>query len=146
MKNDKILLGATIFRGQLRVQEVRYPKVETSSFIFLGSKMYGPCKISIKEPGDSAFSPIAPNGILTKQKLTSKGIRYHDSTKTDDTWRYAKTKSLSLSTKFIDLIKIELQIQLASQCGPRKLYASSTPCCSGLMALKTSLKVIKLED
>ena len=95
-------IGA-FFGGPLHI----YPKVETSSFVFLGTQMIGACKISFREPGESAYSPITPNGILTKQILNSKGIRYHDGTKTDDVWRYAKTKSLPLTTKSIDSIKNE---------------------------------------
>ena len=56
--------------------------------------MIGACKMSFREPGKSDFSPITTSGVLTKQILISKGIRYHDNTKTYDTFRYEKTKSL----------------------------------------------------
>ena len=69
--------------------------------------MNGACKISFREPDESAFSPIPSNGIMKKPLLVEKGILYHDNTKTYDTFRYAKTKSLPLITRFIDSINIE---------------------------------------
>ena len=61
-------------------------------FIFLDRQMIGACKMSFREPGKSDFSPITTSGVLTKQILISKGIRYHDNTKTYDTFRYTRPK------------------------------------------------------
>merc|ERR550534_2564316 len=83
----------------------------------LNTKMNGACKISFREPGESVFSPIPSDGILKKHMLVDRGILYHDNTKTYDTFRYAKTNSLPLTTKFTDSMNVEWQVQLATQSG-----------------------------
>ena len=44
-------------------------------------------------------------------------MRYHDNTRTHDTWRYAKTHNLPLTTTFTDYMNVEWKVKLVSKSG-----------------------------
>ena len=50
--------------------------------------------------------------MLTPNILRDRGVSYHDNTRTSDTWRYAKTNNLPLTTQFTDSTNVEWKVKL----------------------------------
>ena len=77
----------------------------------------GACEISFRFAGEPAYSSTKGNQLLTPGILNGRGAYYHDGTRTWDTWRYARTHNLPLTTWFTDSMNVEWQVKLVNQRG-----------------------------
>lgn len=77
----------------------------------------GACEISFRFPGDAAYTSTRADQLLTPPVLNSRGAFYHDNTRTWDTWRYATTNNLPLTTVFTDNMNVEWQVKVISPSG-----------------------------